>query len=154
MTPSGSVLASETFSGNGPWQFLGSGIVDAISAQDGLISSGCGQLTIPAGYSISYAVQQAEIQQYYYIVWGCNLKLVNGDIEGIFSSSVTLGDCYHKTEEWVSTFGIGQASTSGTVRLTFRTTNGATIRFSDFFICQFNNKDDAYAFANQRMSIG
>lgn len=153
-TPSGAVLASEAFTGSGPWQFLGTGIGDAISVQDGIISNGCAQLTIPAGWELSYAIQEASIQKYYYIVWGCNLKLVSGDIEGLFSSSVTLGSAYAKTGEWISTFGVGQAINSGTVRLKFRTINGASVRFSDFFICQFNNKDDAYAFANKRVSIG
>ena len=149
----GEVLNSQSFSGAGPWAFLGTSTVDASSVTDGVLSDTCAQLVIPAGYTLYLNVSPANIAQYYHIVWGCSLKLVSGDVVASIADSVSLGGLYTSLGEWVHTFGVGQTATSGTCRLKFQSTNGCVIRISDYFVAQFAKKQDAYDFANSRMSI-
>lgn len=149
----GEVLNSQSFSGAGPWGFLGTSTVDAQSVTDGVLSDTCAQLVIPAGYTLYLNVSPANIAQYYHIVWGCSLKLVSGDVVASIADSVSLGGLYTSLGEWVHTFGVGQTATSGTCRLKFQSTNGCVIRISDYFVAQFAKKQDAYDFANSRMSI-
>lgn len=149
----GEVLNSLSFSGAGPWGFLGTSTVDTQSVTDGVLSDTCAQLVIPAGYTLYLNVSPANIAQYYHIVWGCSLKLVSGDVVASIADSVSLGGLYTSLGEWVHTFGVGQTATSGTCRLKFQSTNGCVIRISDYFVAQFAKKQDAYDFANSRMSI-
>lgn len=149
----GEVLNSQSFSGGGSWAFFGTSTVDATSVTDGVLSDTCAQLVIPAGYTLYLNVSPANIAQYYHIVWGCSLKLVSGDVVASIADSVSLGGLYTSLGEWVHTFGVGQTATSGTCRLKFQSTNGCVIRISDYFVAQFAKKQDAYDFANSRMSI-
>ncbi|EPB9581021.1 phage head-binding domain-containing protein [Escherichia coli] len=149
----GEVLNSQSFSGAGPWAFLGTSTVDAPSVTDGVLSDTCAQLVIPAGYTLYLNVSPANITQYYHIVWGCSLKLVSGDVVASIADSVSLGGLYTSPGEWVHTFGVGQTKTSGTCRLKFQSINGCVIRISDYFVATFAKKQDAYDFANSRMSI-
>lgn len=151
--PTGTVLNSQSFSGGGPWAFVGTSTVDATSVADGVLSDTCAQLVIPAGYTLFLSVPAANITQYYHIVWGCSLKLVSGDVAASIADSVSLGGLYTSQGEWVHTFGVGQTATSGTCNLKLQSTNGCVIRISDYFVTQFAKKQDAYDFANSRMSI-
>lgn len=151
--PTGTVLNSQSFSGAGPWGFVGTSSVDATSVTDGVLSDTCAQLVIPAGYTLFLNVTAANIAQYYQIVWGCSLKLVSGDVVASIADSVSLGELYTSPGEWVHTFGVGQTATAGTCRLKFQSTSGCTIRISDYFVTQFAKKQDAYDFANSRQSI-
>lgn len=151
--PTGTVLNSHSFSGAGPWGFVGTGSVDATSVTDGVLSDTCAQLVIPAGYTLFLNTPAANIAQYYHIVWGCSLKLVSGDVAASIADSVSLGGLYTSPGEWVHTFGVGQTSTAGSCRLKFHSVSGCVIRISDYFVAQFAKKQDAYDFANSRQSI-
>lgn len=152
--PTGEILNSESFTGDGPWQFLGTGTVDGSSVSDGSLSDKCAQVNIPAGYTISLNISPANIAKFYHVVWGCSIKLVSGDVTGSFSGDTDqLGNIYTSTGEWVHTFGVGRAVKSGAVKLTLKTTSGCVVRLNDYFVCQFIKSQDAYDFANSRMSI-
>ncbi|WPK42217.1 hypothetical protein [Escherichia phage vB-EcoS-XT34] len=150
----GGVLHAKTFSDAGPWRFLGTGTVDATAVADGVLSDSCAQLSIPAGYTLYLDVPTANIAQYYQVVWGCSLKVVSGDVSAAVADSILIGEIYTKPNgNWIHTYGVGQASISGTARLRFQSTNGGVVRISDYFLAQFPNKTDAYTFANSRMSV-
>lgn len=149
----GQAMLSESFAGAGPWQFLGTSTVDAISVTDGVLSDTCGQIVVPAGATVMLNVP-ASLAQYYTLVWGASLKLVSGDVTATLSDSINIGSLYTSTGEWVHTFGVGQLGAAGTVKLTLSSVAGCVLRMSDVFVAQFANKYDAYNFANSRMSIG
>ncbi|CAM6492899.1 hypothetical protein [Enterobacter intestinihominis] len=149
----GQVLASNAFSGAGPFPFSGTATVNAIATPGGTLSNTCAELDIPPGYTLIIQDGTASLSKDFVSVWGVSLQLISGDVNARFTGSMTAGDAYTKLGEMIHTYGVGYNAISGNVNLTLESVNGCKIRISDYFVAQFEKSQDAYEFANSRMSI-
>lgn len=153
----GTVRAADLYSGvvgSTTWSFPGTKQVTANCVDDGIaIGYGCAEVSIDAGSS-QLSSEFASITGGLWYVWGVNAKLVSGKGIFRFSESITAGDIYTVDGKWTSTFGIGKAGSSGTIRLYLTAQTDTVIRLQNFFIVEFNTEADALAFCNARVAIG
>lgn len=152
----GTVRAADLYSGvvgSTTWSFPGTEQVTANCVEDGVaIGYGCAEVSINAGSS-QLSSEVATITGGLWYVWGVNAKLVSGTGIFRFTESVTAGDIYTVDGKWTSTFGIGKAGTSGTIRLYLTAQTDTVIRLQNFFIVEFNTEADALAFCNARVAV-
>lgn len=153
-TPTGNKLMAITFD-SGSHNFSGSGTVNGSTVSDGLHAATCTEFSFPGAGLYEMVATRTTITSGRWYVWGVNSRLQSGSADISITSGITMGSVYTKPGEWISTFGVGEASTTGTVALYVSTGggSGATVRFSDFFIAEFTTQAQALAFANSRMSL-
>ncbi|HAW5390769.1 TPA: hypothetical protein JLY95_004475 [Escherichia coli] len=153
-TPTGNKLMSITFD-SGSHEFSGSATVSGSTASDGLHAATCTEFSFPGAGLFEMVASRTTITSGRWYVWGVNSRLQSGTADVSITSGITMGSVYTKTGEWISTFGVGKASATGTVALYVSTggSSGATVRFSDFFIAEFTTQAQAMSFANSRMSL-
>ena len=149
----GQVLASSAFSGAGPFPFVGTAPVNAIATPGGTLSNTCAELDVPPGYTLIIQGGTASLSKDFVSVWGVSLLLISGDVNARFTGTMTAGEAYTKLGSIVHTYGVGYNGKSGDINLTLTSVNGCKIRISDYFVAQFEISQDAYEFANSRMSI-
>lgn len=153
-TPTGNKLMAITFD-SGSHYFSGSGTVNGSAVSDGLHAATCTEFSFPGAGLFEVVASRTTITSGRWYVWGVNSRLQSGSADISITSGITMGSVYTKPGEWISTFGVGKASATGTVALYVSTGggSGATVRFSDFFIAEFTTQAQALAFANSRMSL-
>ncbi|UCR92084.1 tail fibers protein [Escherichia phage vB_EcoP_IMEP24] len=153
----GTVRAADLYSGvvgSTTWTFPGTEEVTANCVEDGVaIGYGCAEVSINAGSS-QLSSEIATITAGKWYVWGVNAKLVSGTGNFRFSEYISAGVIYTQDGKWTSTFGIGKAQSSGTIRLYLTAQTDTVIRLQNFFIVEFNTEADALAFCNARVAIG
>jgi len=148
-------LASNSYSGTGPWNFSGTATVGATSVSDGVLNETCGELVIPDGYTLQ-GPQTSTPTTAKWVVWSIHAKLVSGALStSKIGSGMNLGDVYLKTGKWVRSYGIQKTGTVSTVRLRFENTSGspATVRLADQTVVQFDDFDDAIEYVNSNTSL-
>lgn len=153
-TPTGNKLKAITFD-SGSHNFSGSGTVNGSTVSDGLHAATCTEFSFPGSGLYEMVASRTTLTSGRWYVWGVNSRLQSGTADVSITSGITMGSVYTKSGEWISTFGVGKASATGTVSLYVSTAggSGAVIRFSDFFIAEFTTQAQALAFANSRMSL-
>ena len=153
-TPTGNKLQAITFD-SGSHEFSGSATVSGSIVSDGLHAATCTEFSFPGAGLYEIVASRTTLTSGRWYVWGVNSRLQSGTADVSITSGITMGSVYTKPGEWISTFGVGKASTNGTVGLYVSTAggSGAVIRFSDFFIAEFTTQAQALAFANSRMSL-
>lgn len=153
-TPTGNKLMAITFD-SGRHNFSGSGTVNGSPVSDGLHAATCTEFSFPGAGLFEMVASRTTITSGRWYVWGVNSRLQSGLADISITAGITMGSVYTKPGEWISTFGVGKASATGTVALYVSTGggSGATVRFSDFFIAEFTTQAQALAFANSRMSL-
>jgi hypothetical protein len=153
----GTVRAADLYSGvvgSTTWSFPGTEQVTANCVDDGVaIGYGCAEVSIDAGSS-QLSSEVASITGGMWYVWGINAKLISGTGNFRFSESISAGVIYTEDGKWTSTFGIGKAQSSGTIRLYLTAQTDTVIRLQNFFIVEFNTEADALAFCNARVAVG
>lgn len=153
-TPTGNKLKAITFD-SGSHNFSGSGTVNGSTVSDGLHAATCTEFSFPGSGLYEMVASRTTLTSGRWYVWGVNSRLQSGTADVSITLGITMGSVYTKSGEWISTFGVGKASTNGIVGLYVSTGggSGAVIRFSDFFIAEFTTQAQALAFANSRMSL-
>lgn len=153
-TPTGNKLMAITFD-SGSHNFSGSGTVNGSTVSDGLHAATCTEFSFPGAGLFEMVASRTTITSGRWYVWGVNSRLQSGSADISITAGITMGSVYTNPGEWISTFGVGKASSTGTVALYISTGggSGATVRFSDFFIAEFTTQAQALAFANSRMSL-
>lgn len=153
-TNTGNKLKAITFD-SGSHVFTGSSSVAGTSANDGLHAGTCTQFSFSGAGSFELTESRVNIASGNWYVWGINSRLVSGKAYVNIAGSITLGDVYLLSGEWVSTFGVARASKteSASLRVSTGGSLGAEIKFSDYFVAEFSTESQALLFANSRMSL-
>lgn len=151
-------VCSNSFSGTGPWLFVGTTSRNVTSVADGVLNSTCGEILINPGETL-LGPEVSSPAGNRFAVWGIHAKLQSGDpagMVGIIGGNSTLGSIYlRNTGEWVCSYGVQPLpATVNTVRLQFIHGGAAacTIRLADFFCVTFTTAAEAYDFVNSGYS--
>lgn len=152
-------VCSNSFSGAGPWLFVGTVSRNATSVADGVLNSTCAELVINNGETL-LGTQVSTPAGNRFAVWSIHAKLVSGNTTGfvgIIGGNSTLGSIYTRnTGEWIRSYGIQSLPASvNTVRLQFINGSGntVTLRLADFHCVTFATAEEAYDFVNSGFSL-
>lgn len=150
-------VLSNSFSGTGPWGFVGSSGIDAVTTNDGVLNDTCGEITIPAGETVISDISGTPTLGSW-VVWGIHAKQVTaqGPTIADIGHQWIAGNIYLKQGEWVCSYGIQQVGSDfDECRIRLHNTSGSatTIRLADFFVIQFTTYKEAFEFVNSGYAI-
>lgn len=153
---SGTVLVRKPF-GTGGNNFGGTGSASEGSDTRGIHSQSSGyyELGGAAQYELINGVFNITAGKWY--VWGISANRIQGGADGVISifGSASLGKVFTEGGKWVHTFGVAQASVSGTANLHINLNGlpGMVLSLADYFVVEFDNQRDALIFTNSRMAL-
>lgn len=146
-----------SFSGAGPWLFVGTTSRNAISVSDGVLNSTCAEILVNPSDILQYGYNIPS--NFQFLVWGCHAKVVSGsndDVTMYISDGINVGEVFTRRNEWVCSYGIKSVPLgSGTVRFKILNTGSAaaTVRIADLFVVTFATAEEAYEFVNSGYAI-
>ncbi|QPL11059.1 tail fibers protein [Escherichia phage ES17] len=151
----GNKLVVKPFDG-GTAEFSGTASSTGSLQPQGQLSQSCMYFEIPgaAEYELTGAAFQITSGNWY--VWGISTELVQGTPTNFrIGGDINVGEVFTKGGQWVSTFGVAQASASGSVNLRLSTagTGGVVLRLADYFVAEFTTQAEAMRFANSRRAL-
>lgn len=122
----------------------------------GQLSQNCMYFEFPgaAEFELTDAAWQVTSGNWY--VWGISSELIQGTPTSFrIGGDIGVGEVFTKQGQWVSTFGVAQASASGAVNLRLSTagTGGVVLRLADYFVAEFATQAEAMRFANTRRAL-
>lgn len=152
-------VCSNSFSGTGPWLFVGTTSRNVTSVADGVLNGTCGEILINPGETLLGGEVSSPAGNRF-AVWGIHAKLQSGDptgMLGLIGGDSTLGSIYLRNQgEWVCSYGVQPLPpTVNSIRLQFIHGGAApcTLRLADFFCVTFATASEAYDFVNSGYSI-
>lgn len=122
----------------------------------GQLSQNCMYFEFPgaAEFELTGAAWQVTSGNWY--VWGISSELIQGTPTSFrIGGDIGVGEVFTKQGQWVSTFGVAQASSSGAVNLRLSTagTGGVVMRLADYFVAEFASQAEAMRFVNSRRAL-
>ncbi|AGH57625.1 tail fiber protein [Pseudoalteromonas phage pYD6-A] len=150
-------IASNSYSGAGPWVFNGTFNTNATSVTDGVLNDTCAELVVQNNFTL-YGESIGTPTVGKWAVWSIHAKQVSGNGFSVATIGFNwkCGDIYLKQGQWVRSYGIQKVgSDASSCRLQFINTSGgnSTIRLADFYLVEFDTYDEAIEFCNSRTSI-
>ncbi|HBM2295319.1 TPA: hypothetical protein LUL88_004434 [Escherichia coli] len=153
---SGTVLVRRPF-GTGGSNFGGTASASEGPDTRGIhsLSSGYYELLGAAQYELINGAFNITAGKWY--VWGISANRIQGGADGVIRifGRASLGQVFTEGGKWVHTFGVAQASVSGTANLHINLNGlpGMALSLADYFVVEFDNQRDALIFANSRMAL-
>lgn len=153
---SGRALYNETFSGDGPWGFVGTVSRNATKVSDGVISASCAELTIDSGQQLVFNKRSAPTPGKW-VVWGVHAKLMSGSLtRSEIGYDHLFGAVYLRPGQWVRSYGLQKIGDSVAENgLFFSNSSGspATVRIADMYAAEFDTFEEAIEFCNSRIAV-
>ena len=152
----GKKLVARPF-GDGGNNFGGTGSATESSDTRGIhsVSSGYYEMSGAAIYELIGGSFQITSGRWY--VWGISANRIQGGADGVISifGTASLGTVFTELGKWVHTFGVAQASVTGTanLRVDLSGVTGMVLSLADYYVVEFTNQRDALIFANSRMAL-
>lgn len=151
----GNKLVAKPFD-SGTAEFGGTGSSTGALQPQGQLSQNCMYFELPgaAEFELSGAAFQVTSGNWY--VWGISTELMQGTPTSFhIGGDIGVGEVFTKQGQWVSTFGVAQASASGAANLRLSTagTGGVVLRLADYFVAEFSTQAEAMRFVNSRRAL-
>lgn len=149
---SGRKLKAITFA-NGTHTWGGNADVQVSSVPDGLLSPTCEKFVFPRASITELTESRVTTTKDKWYVYGISAYLESGYADMEIKGGITFGRVFLKQGQWISTFGVAQASRPDTANLYCTTSEGATVKLADYFVVEFDTQAEALAFANLRVAL-
>ncbi len=151
---SGNKLVAKPFD-SGTAVFGGTASSSGSLQPQGQLSQNCMYFEFPGAdeFELTDAAWQVTSGNWY--VWGISTELVQGTPASFrIGGDIGVGEVFTKQGQWVSTFGVAQASASGAVNLRLSTAAGGVVmRLADYFVAEFTTQAEAMRFVNSRRAL-